>query len=315
MTSAKKIAFIFPGQGAQYVGMAKDFFDQYNEAKELFQHADEILRRNLSKIAFEGPESELTETKNSQVAIYVGSMAILKVIHQQFPSIKPSVCAGLSLGEYSALTASKRINFETCLPLVQCRGEYMNQACEAQAGTMAVVLGLEADVVEDVVKKIQLPNDLWTANFNCPGQVVISGTKKGIEAGTAVLKEKGAKRILPLQVHGAFHSGLMKFAEERLAEHIHPLNLIESDIAFAMNVPGDFVQDSNEIKSNLVHQVTHSVRWEQSIRKMGEAGVDLFIEIGCGKTLSGFNKRILPHVSTISIEKVSELDQLAKIIG
>lgn len=315
MTSAKKIAFIFPGQGAQYVGMAKDFFDQYNEAKELFQHADEILRRSLSKIVFEGPESELTETKNSQVAIYVVSMAILKVIHQQFPSIKPSVCAGLSLGEYSALTASKRINFETCLPLVQRRGEYMNQACEVHAGTMAVVLGLEADVVEDVVRKIELPNDLWTANFNCPGQVVISGTQKGIEAGTAALKEKGAKRILPLQVHGAFHSGLMKFAEERLAEHIHPLNLLESDIAFAMNVPGDFVQDSKEIKSNLVHQVTHSVRWEQSIRKMGEAGVDLFIEIGCGKTLSGFNKRILPHVSTISIEKVSELDQLAKIIG
>lgn len=307
------MAFLFPGQGAQYVGMCKSFFENFSKAKEVFQEADDILHRNLSKIVLDGPEAELIETKNSQTGIYVASLAILKVIQDLYPQVKPNVCAGLSLGEYSALTASGRIDFSACLPVVQDRGLYMNEACETHPGTMAVVLGLEAKDVEAMVKEVNMPHDLWAANFNCPGQVVLSGTKKGIEVGSAAAKAKGAKRVLPLSVHGAFHSGLMKAAEERLSDQIHQMQLKNSPVGFVMNVTGDYVQNESEIKSNLIKQVTSPVRWEQSIRRMGEEAVDLFIEIGCGKVLSGFNKRILPSASTISIENISDLDQLAKI--
>ncbi len=313
MLHPKRIAFLFPGQGAQYIGMAKDFYENFSQAREVFQEADDILHRTLSKIILEGPEDQLTETKNSQVGIYVASMAILNVIRALYPRITPFVCAGLSLGEYTALTVSGRLDFEACLPLVQYRGHYMNEACEKNPGAMAVILGLEAKEVEELVKEANLPHDLWTANFNCPGQVVISGTRRGIDAGAAAAKAKGAKRILPLQVHGAFHSGLMKPAEERLSEHIRQTQIKSSSIGFVMNVPGKFVQDELEIKTHLIKQVTHPVRWEQSVKSIGEEGVDLFIEIGCGKVLSGFNKRILPNIATISIEKVAELDQLTKI--
>lgn len=309
----KKIAFIFPGQGAQYPGMSKDFFESFPLARQTFEEADDILHRNLSKIVLEGPENLLTETKNSQVGIYVASMAILRVVQNLYPSLVPTACAGLSLGEYTALTASGRLNFQSCLPIVQYRGQYMNEACEMTKGTMAVVLGMDAQTVEDIVKEIKLPNDLWAANFNCPGQVVISGTEKGIEAGTSLLKERGAKRVLPLQVYGAFHSGLMKPAEERLSEHIYQTTIKESPVGFVMNVTGKFETHQDKVKTNLIKQVTSPVRWEQGIRTLGEEMYDLFIEIGCGKTLSGFNKRILPGVTTISIEKVTELDQLKDI--
>lgn len=313
MSHPKRIAFLFPGQGAQYVGMAKDFVENFPQARETFQQADDILSRKLSEIILEGPEVQLNQTKNSQVGIYVTSLAILRVINKMFPHIVPFVCAGLSLGEYTALTAAGKLDFESCLPLVQYRGHYMNEACELNPGTMAIILGLEAKEVEALVKEVNLPNDLWAANFNCPGQVVISGTQRGIEAGAVAAKAKGAKRILPLQVHGAFHSGLMKSAEERLAEHIKHCTIRNSLVGFVMNVPGKFVQNEQEIKSNLIKQVTHPVRWEQSIRSMGDEAIDLFIEIGCGKVLSGFNKRILPNVATISLEKVAEIDQLTNI--
>jgi [acyl-carrier-protein] S-malonyltransferase len=312
MTHPNKIAFLFPGQGAQYVGMAKDFYENFPKARETFQEADDILHRKISKIILEGPQDQLTETRNSQVGIYVASLAILNVIRELYPNLAPCVCAGLSLGEYTALTASGRIDFSSCLSLVQYRGQYMNEACELNPGTMAVVLGLEAQVVEELIQQMNMPKDLWAANFNCPGQVVISGTQKGVDAAGAAAKAKGAKRILPLQVHGAFHSGLMKPAEERLAEHIHQAPIKDSTVGFVMNVPGKFIKDTSEIKTYLIQQVTSPVRWEQSVRCMGEAAVDLFIEIGCGKVLTAFTKRILPQAKAISIEKIEELDQIAK---
>lgn len=190
----------------------------------------------------------------------------------------------------------------------------MNDACESRSGTMAVVLGLDADAVEALVKEVDMPQDLWAANFNCPGQVVISGTAKGIEAGTAAAKAKGAKRVLPLQVHGAFHSGLMKDAEERLRPHVQDAPLQASPIELVMNVPGDYVTDIQRIRDNLIQQVTHPVRWEQGIRRMCESGVELFVEIGCGKTLAGFNKRINELIPTVSIEKVADLEQLNAVL-
>jgi len=314
MQKYKKIAFLFPGQGAQYPGMAKEFVENHALAKETFQEADEILGRKISDIILNGPEKTLTETRNSQTGIYVASLAMLRVIQKLFPNLKPSVTAGLSLGEYTALTASDRLPFKPGLNLVQNRGQFMNDACEANKGTMAVIIGLEGPVVEQLVREVNLPNDLWAANFNCPGQVVLSGTVKGIQVGTDAAKAKGAKMVIPLQVHGAFHSGLMKQAEERLKEHIEQAPLVDSSIGLVMNVPGDFVSAIPEIRNNLIKQVTSPVRWEQGIRAMANAGVDLFVEIGPGKTLTGFIKKIpfpVP-IPSISIEKVKDLELLSK---
>lgn len=313
-TKFKRIAFLFPGQGAQYPGMGKDFVENFQEARMIFEEADDILSRNLSSIILNGPEDLLTETKNSQVGIYVNSLAILKVIYKHFPDLKPSVCAGLSLGEYTALTASERLPFSEGLCLVQSRGQFMNDACESTKGTMAVVLGLDAEAAEKVVNEANMPNDLWAANFNCPGQVVLSGTIKGIEIGSKKALESGAKRVLPLQVHGAFHSGLMKSAEMKLADRIMQAPFKESSIELVMNVTGNFASRLEEIRENLIKQVTNSVRWEQGMKKMAEKGVDLYIEIGCGKALSGFNKK-MNLGPTLSVEKVSDLETLYKTLS
>ncbi len=314
MTNKKKIAFLFPGQGAQYCGMGLDFYQTYAQSKEIFQEANDLLGRNLSKIAFEGPEDLLTETRNSQTLIYVNSIAILRTLQALFP-IQPYVCAGLSLGEYTALTSAGYVDFATCLPIVQMRGQLMNDACVARPGTMAVIMGLTPDQVEDMVRELKLPNDLWAANFNCPGQVVISGTLKGVEAGSEAAKARGAKRVLPLQVHGAFHSGLMQSAADQLAPHIQEAAWRPGVAKLIMNVPGDFVSDLKVIKDNLVKQVVAPVRWEQGIAAMQRDGIDLFVEIGCGKTLAGMNKRIGVTAPTLSIDKIDDVRLLEALLA
>ena len=305
-TERKRTSYIFPGQGAQYVGMGRDFYRDFPVAKRLFEEADDILQRNLSAIIFEKDEAELTQTKNSQPAIYVTSMAILRVLEEQFGKV-PFATAGLSLGEYTALTAAHKLSFQETLPLVQARGLYMHEACEATSGTMAVVLGLENEQVIEVVRELQMPNELWCANFNCPGQVVISGTRKGVEIGSKACLEKGAKKVIPLQVHGAFHSGLMKTAQEQLGPKIEKAPIQESAIQLVSNVTGDFVKSPEQIKKALIQQVSSPVLWQKAIRTLDTASTDLFIEIGPGKTLSAMNKRIAVTAATISVEKVEDL--------
>ncbi|NGX60948.1 MAG: Malonyl CoA-acyl carrier protein transacylase [Chlamydiae bacterium] len=308
----KRVAFLFPGQGAQVVGMGKDFFDTFLVAREVYQQGDEILERSLSKVVFEGPAESLTETKSSQTGIYLTSIALLRVLQEQFPDLQPALCAGLSLGEYSALTASNKLSFEMTLPLVQFRGEVMQAACEETRGTMAALFGLSAEQVETFVKELALPDDLWVANFNCPGQTVISGTLKGVETGIEEAKKRGAKRAIPLKVHGAFHSGLMRGAKKRLQEKFTSISLDDSPIGLVMNVPGALVTDREAMQKNLVRQVTSPVRWEQGIRSV-ESEIDLFVEIGCGRTLAGMNKQIGVMVPTITLNKVEDLEKLANL--
>ncbi len=308
---SKKIAFLFPGQGAQYVGMAKDFYEQYPLARQTFEEAEDLLAVSYSKLIFEGPADQLSLTKNSQVSIYVASIAILRCVQEQFPPVQPAVCSGLSLGEYTALAAAGKMTFAQGLTLVHARGNYMQEACELMPGTMRVVMGLD----ESAVGKIIAPfANVWIANLNCPGQVVVAGTLAAIEAAAIALKEQGAKRVLPLDVSGAFHSGLMAAAREKLAPEIHAASLTASGVDLVMNVPGGYVQTLDEIRNHLVMQVTSPVRWEKGIRAMMEQGVDLYLEMGCGKTLSGMNKKIGVAAPTWSIETVSDLSQMEKLL-
>lgn len=305
---SKKIAFLFPGQGAQYVGMAKDFYENYAVARATFDEADELLKTSFSKIIFEGPADVLTLTKNSQLAIYIVSVAIWRTVAQEFPDLKPTFCAGLSLGEYTALTAAKKISFQEGLLLVQARAAFMNEACEKTQGTMQVVLGLEPETVSKALASLE---EVWIANLNCPGQVVIAGTPRGMAFAQESLKAAGAKRILPLDVSGAFHTPLMKEAEVRLTPYIEATPLQESGIEVITNVTGLPVATEMDIRSCLIKQVSSPVYWEKGIRYLMEQGVDLFLEMGCGKTLAGMNKRIGVAAPTISIEKLADLEVYA----
>lgn len=302
-------AYLFPGQGTQYPGMGKDFAASFAAAREVFEEADELMNEHLSQIVFEGPEDVLTQTKYSQVGIFVTSAAILRTIETQFPELRPSVCSGLSLGEYTALYASGRLGFQDTLKLVRERSRLMNQACERTSGAMAAVLGLDAKDVEEALRGW---SDVWIANYNCPGQIVISGTKDGVQKAAQPLKAIGAKRVLPLTVHGAFHSGLMQSAQDGLAPFIAAAPIRESKVGFVMNVPGDFVHCMEEIRRNLTDQVTHSVRWEQGIRSM--VGIELFLEIGCGRTLAGLNKKIGIAAPILSIDKVEDLERIGEML-
>ncbi len=309
--SNHKICFLFPGQGSQYVGMGKDFYEKFEVARNIFVKADEILGKNFSRLLFEGPMEELTLTKNSQPAIYVMSFAIYQVFSSMYPNIVPYACAGLSLGEYTALAVSGRISFEEGLRLVAKRACLMQEACEASSGSMRVVLGMEESSISPILSSLE---DICIANVNCPGQVVIAGTKSGLEEASLKLKEAGAKRILPLEVSGAFHSNLMMSAKEGLTPFLLKAELKDNSIRFVMNTVGDFVEDLQKIRQNLISQVTEPVYWQKGILAMERASATHFIEMGCGKTLQGMNKRIGVKAPTYSIEKVEELANIEEFI-
>lgn len=310
----KKFGFLFPGQGAQYPGMGKDFYDQFPVAAQVFEEADDFLKDLFSKLIFEGSLEELTLTKNSQIAIFIVSIAILRVVQHQFPHLMPAVCAGLSLGEYTALTAAGKIKFTDCLDLVRTRGAAMHQACLETKGSMQVVLGMTEDAVQSIISELNPPHPVWVANLNCPGQTVIAGSIDALAIAAEVLKNKGAKRVLAMDVSGAFHSGLMLSAQKKLAVKIATVPLHKSKIDVVMNVPGGFISSQDEIRQLLIDQVVSPVRWEKGIRKMIDHNMDVYLEMGPGKTLSGMNKRIGVTQPTYSIEKIADLEAFSKIM-
>lgn len=311
-----KCAFIFPGQGAQKVQMGKDFYDNFSSAKEVFLLADEILKQNYSQFIFSSDAKQLAFTQHSQLSIFITSIAILTVIQSQFKNINPIVCGGLSLGEYSALVGAKKAAFEHLLSVVKSRGEYMQQASIEHPGGMSAILGLDEDALHHILKQHNaLEKNIWIANLNSPGQVVIAGDKEKIALMASPLKEAGAKRIIPLDVSGAFHSGFMQSAQEKLAPLIANLPLSESPIGFVSNVSGAQETNLDVIKELLIKQVTQPVRWEDCVRSMEQMQVDTYIEMGPSKTLAGMNKKIKIKGNTVSVETVQDLEKLGEIFS
>lgn len=301
-----KLALLFPGQGAQYLGMGRDFYGHYPIFRETFEEASDLVGENLARLVFEGPLSELTLTKHAQIAIFITSFALWRTVESQLSDLQYDVVAGLSLGEYTALAVSRKLAFPQAVKLVHARGNLMHEASLKAPGTLAVVLGLDPETIETVIRGTQC----WIANLNCPGQVVISGSMEGIASASAALKECGAKRILPLDVSGAFHSPLMQSALDGLAPKIHETTFYNTKTQIVMNVPGDFVEDLEEMKTYLIRQVAAPTYWEKGIHKMMERGVTEALEIGPGKTLSGMNKKM--GLATTNIEKLEDVDVFAQ---
>lgn len=284
----KRIGLLFPGQGSQFVGMGKDLCQQYPEVRRLFVQADEFLGFSLSSIMFEGPEDVLLKTVNSQLAIYLHSLAVLEVLSKRC-SLDPVLVSGLSLGEYTALTASKRVSLEDGLRVVQKRAELMNAACEQSLGAMAAVLGLTADVVQTALES--LGEGIWVANYNAPKQIVIAGIKGKIEEAATILRGLGAKKVVMLKVSGAFHTPLMQAAQDELSPYLYQLAIKESNIAFASNVIGELVQESTKIRSLMVKQMTSPTLWYQTCFQI-DPKVDLLLELGPGNVLTGLCRSI-----------------------
>lgn len=288
-------AFIFPGQGAQFSGMGKDIYDANPKAKALFDNADRILGFDISRIMFSGSADELKQTNVTQPAIFIHSVAI--ALSQEAQS--PDMVAGHSLGEFSSLVANKTLAFEDALKLVSKRAQAMQKACELNPSTMAAILGLDDKIVEDICASID--EVVVAANYNCPGQLVISGSMKGIEIACEKLKAAGAKRALPLQVGGAFHSPLMEPAREELAAAIDATHFDSPICPVYQNVNGLPSTNVSEIKKNLISQLTAPVRWTQSVQNMTKDGATIFIESGPGKVLQGLVKKISPQVEVASL--------------
>ena len=280
-------AYIFPGQGSQFTGMCHDLFLKYDTIKPLFTKAEEILEFDISKIMFEGSKEELTQTKVTQPAIFIHSMAILKILGKSF---KPDFVAGHSLGEFSALVASGVLNYEDGLKLVSIRAKAMQKSCEKTNGTMAAILALENNIIEEICEEVQ--GIVVAANYNCPGQVVISGELSAVKTACKKLSEAGARRALLLPVGGAFHSELMIHAKDELSSAINQTSFNTPICPIYQNVNGKPEILVEKIKENLISQLTSPVKWTQSINKMLEDGCQDFIEIGPGKVLQGLIKKI-----------------------
>jgi [acyl-carrier-protein] S-malonyltransferase len=302
-----KCAFIFPGQGAQYVGMGKEIASEYKSSARVFEEASDALGFDIGKMIFEGDEETLKITENTQPTILTTSYANLAPILER--GIKPDYVAGLSLGEYNAHVVSESISFTDTVKLVKKRGKYMQEAVPAGVGTMAAIMGLADEQVIEVCKEASVFGIVEPANFNCPGQIVIAGAVVAIEKAMEIAKQKGAKRAMPLAVSAPFHCSMLKPAGEMLREALSEIVINDMKIPVITNVTADIVGSVAEVKDFLIRQVSNPVRWEGSIRRLIDLGVDTFVEIGPGKVLTGFVKKVSKDVKTYNIEDLSSLEQ------
>ncbi len=298
-----KSAFIFPGQGAQYVGMGKDLYEAFPAAKDTYEEANKVLGFDIRALCFEGPEERLTATKNSQPAILVTSIAALRVFKSTSgKELIPSACAGLSLGEYSALVSASAVSFEDALRLVKLRGQFMEEASAENPGSMAAILGLEPGAVEEISKE----GGSEIANLNCPGQVIVSGTSEALNKTMELAKTKGAAKCISLNVSGPFHSSLMDSASEKLKKALESIPFSSPKIPFISNVSADFESDTESVKKNLALQVNHRTLWEASIKRMVREGIAEYYEIGPGKVLKGLLRKIDRNLKVHNIEKPAD---------
>ncbi len=312
------LALVFPGQGSQFVGMGKALAEAFDEARSVFQEADEILGFDLSRLCFEGPQDKLTDTINAQPALLVVSIATMKAIESQGIQLPdPAYVAGHSMGEYSALVRAGSLSFEDGLKLVRERGKQMKLAGERNPGGMAAIIALSEEKIEEACATAseQTGRPVQIANYNCPGQVVISGDKTALERAMEIARENGAKRVIPLAVSIAAHSPLMLSAASALAETIERTDIKPARIPVVANVSAAPMADPDEIRQELISQLTASVRWTESVEWMIGQGVDTFVEIGAGNVLSGLIRRINRKVKTLSVGDPEGMEKLAELLN
>ena len=299
-----RAAFIFPGQGAQKIGMGKDFYETFEVSKAVYDQASSWLGMDVCELCFE-ENDRLDITRYTQVGLLTTELAILKAVEEK--GIRPVVTAGLSLGEYAAITAAGKISLEDALRVIDKRGLYMQEAVPV-GGAMSAVIGLDMEVIRKVCEETE--GIVEVANDNCPGQTVISGEAEAVAAAGEALKAAGARMVTPLKVSGPFHSSMLKGAGDRLKPELEKVQWVNSDIPYVSNTTAELVEDKDKILPLLVRQVSESVRWQEDVKVMTDMGVDTFIEIGPGKTLAGFMKRIDRKIKCINIETVKDMEKL-----
>lgn len=302
-----KLAFVFPGQGAQKVGMGKDFYDNYDVAKKMFKEADEALGYSIMNMCFEGPEEDLKLTANTQPAILTISCIANEILKEN--GVQPEITGGHSLGEYSALVAAGVLNFQDAVALVHKRGSYMQEAVPVGEGGMAAIIGVDRDKIVEVCQQVSAESPVQAVNFNCPGQIVIAGATKGVELAVEELKAAGAKKAVILPVSAPFHSTLMKPAAEKLAVELDKVTISDAKIPVVANVSAEILTKAEDIKASLVAQAASPVLWEDCVARMKEFGADVLLEAGPGKTLCGFNRRIDKTITSLNVEDVASLEK------
>lgn len=302
------LAFVFPGQGSQFVGMGKSLYEKYDYVREIFKTAEQVLDFDITKLIFEGPAEELQKTVNAQPAILTVSMAIYELIKRT--DIQPRAVAGHSLGEYSALVTAGSIKFSDAVRLVRRRGQFMQEAVPYGEGGMMAVLGLTPEQIDDGCRQVSQVGIVEAANFNCPGQVVVAGKNGALKCAEEIFKKMGARRCIPLQVSAPFHSSMMISAGEKLINELDRVEIKDPSIPVVANINAGYVKTAEDVRDALSRQVSGPVLWQQSIDRLIADGYDLFVEVGPGQVLSGLVKKISRNIQTVNFHDVDHLDKV-----